>query len=60
MVGVDVSAGNISLNGSADQSVIIPISVARKLLSMTIASAALTKMVYSMRSRMAVLLSTEH
>jgi putative ABC transport system permease protein len=31
VVGVDVSAGNISLNGSADQSVIIPISVARKL-----------------------------
>lgn len=31
VVGVDVSAGNISLNGSADQSVIIPISVARKV-----------------------------
>lgn len=31
VVGVDVSAGNISLNGSADQSVIIPISVARKI-----------------------------
>lgn len=31
VVGVDVSAGNISLNGSADQSVIIPISIARKI-----------------------------
>lgn len=31
IVGVDVSAGNISLNGSADQSVIIPISIARKI-----------------------------
>lgn len=31
IVGVDVSAGNISLNGSADQSVIIPLSVARKI-----------------------------
>ena len=32
IVGVDVSAGNISLNGSADQSVIIPLSVAKKIL----------------------------
>lgn len=32
VVGVDVSSGNISLSGSADQSVIIPISVARKIL----------------------------
>ena len=32
VVGVDVSSGNISLNGSADQSVIIPITVARKIL----------------------------
>lgn len=31
IVGVDVSAGNISLNGSADQSVIIPLTVARKV-----------------------------
>lgn len=31
IVGVDVSAGNISLNGSADQSLIIPISIARKI-----------------------------
>lgn len=31
VVGMDVSAGNISLNGSADQSVIIPISIARKI-----------------------------
>lgn len=31
VVGVDVSAGNISLNGSADQSVIIPVSIARKI-----------------------------
>lgn len=31
VVGVDVSAGNISINGSADQSVIIPISIARKI-----------------------------
>lgn len=31
VVGVDVSAGNISLNGSADQSAIIPITVARKI-----------------------------
>jgi len=32
VVGLDVSAGNISLNGSADQSVIIPISIARRIL----------------------------
>ena len=32
VVGVDVSPGNISLNGSADQSVIIPISIARKIM----------------------------
>ena len=32
VVGVDFSSGNISLSGSADQSVIIPISVARKIL----------------------------
>lgn len=32
VVGVDVSSGNISLNGSADRSVIIPITVARKIL----------------------------
>ena len=31
VVGVDVSAGNVSINGSADQSVIIPISIARKV-----------------------------
>ena len=31
VVGVDVSAGNVSINGSADQSVIIPISIARKI-----------------------------
>lgn len=34
VVGVDVSAGNISLNGSADQSVVIPISIARKIFRM--------------------------
>ena len=32
VVGVDVSSGNISLNGSADRSVIIPVTVARKIL----------------------------
>ena len=32
VVGVDVSSGNISLNGSADESVIIPISIARKIM----------------------------
>ena len=32
VIGVDFSAGNISINGRADQTVVIPLSVARKLL----------------------------
>ena len=32
VVGMDISAGNISLNGSADESVIIPITIARKIM----------------------------
>ena len=31
VIGVDFSAGNISINGRADQTVVIPLSVARKL-----------------------------
>ncbi len=31
VIGVDFSAGNMSINGSADQSVVIPITVAQKI-----------------------------